>query len=273
MITRAISAAASGLREKITSTTATLVRESATTMPMEDAENAAATNQPGRPIVVTARRDPRRSRHQMRAARLVQADTDRQNTVVQACGWSSPRTKSPPVLKIRADIATNATANPDPRDAEPCAVSCPLTPTVLPRQREEDLWLGGRSTVAKVAGSEEDHMNVIWPLIHAERKALAADLEGLTEAQWESPSLCTEWTIRDVVAHRTATAKMTPAQGTRVPTLRSTSPAARQNIIVQATIPTMLTETENPIMLRTVAKFGTVTEHKTNNPTATNNIP
>lgn len=55
-------------------------------------------------------------------------------------------------------------------------------------------------------------MTDIWPLIHAERKALAADLEGLTEAQWASPSLCTEWTIRDVVAHMTATAKMTPAK-------------------------------------------------------------
>jgi uncharacterized protein (TIGR03083 family) len=49
-----------------------------------------------------------------------------------------------------------------------------------------------------------------WPIIHDERKALAADLEGLTDAQWATPSLCAEWTVRDVLGHMTATAKMTP---------------------------------------------------------------
>jgi uncharacterized protein (TIGR03083 family) len=50
----------------------------------------------------------------------------------------------------------------------------------------------------------------IWPVIHAERKALATDLGALSQDQWSSPSLCTGWTVRDVVAHMTATAKMTP---------------------------------------------------------------
>ena len=47
----------------------------------------------------------------------------------------------------------------------------------------------------------------IWATIHAERKALAADLEGLSEEQWATPSLCGDWTVRDVVAHMTSTAK------------------------------------------------------------------
>jgi uncharacterized protein (TIGR03083 family) len=51
----------------------------------------------------------------------------------------------------------------------------------------------------------------IWPVVHAERTALAADLTGLTEEQWSHPSLCGRWTVRDVLAHMTATAKMTPA--------------------------------------------------------------
>jgi uncharacterized protein (TIGR03083 family) len=50
----------------------------------------------------------------------------------------------------------------------------------------------------------------IWSTIHAERKALAADLEGLTEAQWDAPSLCGGWTVRDVLAHMTAAAEQTP---------------------------------------------------------------
>ena len=49
-----------------------------------------------------------------------------------------------------------------------------------------------------------------WPVIHAERKALAADLQGLTDDQWSAASLCGRWTVRDVTAHMTATAKITP---------------------------------------------------------------
>jgi uncharacterized protein (TIGR03083 family) len=49
-----------------------------------------------------------------------------------------------------------------------------------------------------------------WPLIHAEREALAADLDTLTGEQWASRSLCAEWTVRDVLGHMIATAKMTP---------------------------------------------------------------
>jgi uncharacterized protein (TIGR03083 family) len=50
----------------------------------------------------------------------------------------------------------------------------------------------------------------IWPVIHAERKALASDLGSLQDEQWSTTSLCTEWTVRDVLAHMTATAQMSP---------------------------------------------------------------
>ncbi len=49
-----------------------------------------------------------------------------------------------------------------------------------------------------------------WPTIHAERKALADDLEGLTADQWATPSLCDGWTVHQVLGHMVATAKMTP---------------------------------------------------------------
>jgi uncharacterized protein (TIGR03083 family) len=48
-----------------------------------------------------------------------------------------------------------------------------------------------------------------WPLIHAEREALIADLAAITDGQWATPSLCDDWTVRDVVGHMIATAKMT----------------------------------------------------------------
>jgi uncharacterized protein (TIGR03083 family) len=51
-----------------------------------------------------------------------------------------------------------------------------------------------------------------WTLIHVERDALVADLTGLDAAKWQSPSLCAQWTVREVLAHMTATAAMTPVK-------------------------------------------------------------
>ncbi len=50
-----------------------------------------------------------------------------------------------------------------------------------------------------------------WSLIHAERRALLADVEQLSPEQWATPSLCAGRTVRDTLAHMTATARMTPA--------------------------------------------------------------
>jgi uncharacterized protein (TIGR03083 family) len=47
-----------------------------------------------------------------------------------------------------------------------------------------------------------------WPLIHAERAALAADLADLTDEQWATPSLCADLTVRQVLAHLTAGASL-----------------------------------------------------------------
>ncbi|MDQ2750504.1 MAG: maleylpyruvate isomerase family mycothiol-dependent enzyme [Actinomycetota bacterium] len=54
----------------------------------------------------------------------------------------------------------------------------------------------------------------LWPLIHAERSALARDLAGLRPWQWESQSMCVRWTVRELAAHLTATATITPAEFT-----------------------------------------------------------
>ncbi|WP_020540414.1 maleylpyruvate isomerase family mycothiol-dependent enzyme [Nonomuraea coxensis] len=48
----------------------------------------------------------------------------------------------------------------------------------------------------------------LWPLVHAERAALAADLAALTEEQWATPSLCAGLTVREVLAHLTAGASL-----------------------------------------------------------------
>lgn len=50
----------------------------------------------------------------------------------------------------------------------------------------------------------------IWPTIHAERAALADDLQDLTPEQWETQSQCSEWNVHEVLAHLLSAAKMTP---------------------------------------------------------------
>lgn len=52
-------------------------------------------------------------------------------------------------------------------------------------------------------------MTEVWPVVHAERAALIELLETLAESGWETPSLCGDWTVRDVVAHLTDTARTT----------------------------------------------------------------
>lgn len=50
----------------------------------------------------------------------------------------------------------------------------------------------------------------VWTLIHAERRALAADLAHLSPEQWATPSLCSGWSVHDVLAHLVSTAKLKP---------------------------------------------------------------
>jgi uncharacterized protein (TIGR03083 family) len=45
-------------------------------------------------------------------------------------------------------------------------------------------------------------------MVHAERAALAKDLEALTATQWTQQSLCGRWNVEEVVAHLTAGASI-----------------------------------------------------------------
>lgn len=50
----------------------------------------------------------------------------------------------------------------------------------------------------------------VWDLVHAERAALADDLERLADDQWRTASLCDGWSVHDVAAHLVANALATP---------------------------------------------------------------
>src|ERR1700722_11720351 len=61
-------------------------------------------------------------------------------------------------------------------------------------------------------GSTVYHATEVWPLVHAERAALAADLADLTGEQWATPSLCGGLTVREVLAHMIAGASLNPVR-------------------------------------------------------------
>lgn len=50
----------------------------------------------------------------------------------------------------------------------------------------------------------------LWPLVHRQRTAVAEMLDELTPEQWDLPSLCRGWQVRDVAAHMIATGHTTP---------------------------------------------------------------
>lgn len=65
-----------------------------------------------------------------------------------------------------------------------------------------------RGTTGGPTGEAPRGTTGAWPLIRAERTALAADLDDLTHEQWATPSLCTGLTVREVLAHLTAGASL-----------------------------------------------------------------
>jgi uncharacterized protein (TIGR03083 family) len=52
----------------------------------------------------------------------------------------------------------------------------------------------------------------VWIDVHQERQALLELLETLALEEWDAPSLCTEWRVRDVVGHMVSETRMTVPQ-------------------------------------------------------------
>ncbi|MEU7813268.1 maleylpyruvate isomerase N-terminal domain-containing protein [Pseudonocardia sp. NPDC049154] len=55
--------------------------------------------------------------------------------------------------------------------------------------------------------------------MRTERLNLCAYVEELDDAAWRTPSLCTEWTVREVVAHLTTTTRATIPSVVALPSL------------------------------------------------------
>src|SRR4249919_169942 len=47
----------------------------------------------------------------------------------------------------------------------------------------------------------------LQPAVGADFQALAALLESANDAQWDTPSLCAGWRVREVIAHMTMAAR------------------------------------------------------------------
>ena len=53
-------------------------------------------------------------------------------------------------------------------------------------------------------------MSELWDKIRTERAAIVEALGTLTDEQWSTPSLCSNWTVRDLAGHILETIEMTP---------------------------------------------------------------
>ncbi|MDR7254382.1 uncharacterized protein (TIGR03083 family) [Nocardioides sp. BE266] len=56
-------------------------------------------------------------------------------------------------------------------------------------------------------------MTELTDMVRSERDALIGTLEGLTEEQWQTPSLCGEWRVLDMAAHLAWAPVLGPAAG------------------------------------------------------------
>ncbi len=56
-----------------------------------------------------------------------------------------------------------------------------------------------------MTGLRDDHL---WPLVRAERAALAQDMSGLNVEQWRHGTLCGQWDVEEVLAHLIAAASL-----------------------------------------------------------------
>jgi len=50
----------------------------------------------------------------------------------------------------------------------------------------------------------------VWPMLEAERRSFIDYLRTVPDSDWDKPSLCKGWTVKDVLAHSVAAAKNTP---------------------------------------------------------------
>ena len=60
--------------------------------------------------------------------------------------------------------------------------------------------------------------------IAAERQALATELSGLAPEQWDAPTLCAGWRVREVTAHITMPFRYSTDRYLRTASARPTAP-------------------------------------------------
>lgn len=87
----------------------------------------------------------------------------------------------------------------------------------------------------------QDKDRELWAAIDAQRIRVAELLEGLSDEEWEHPSLCAAWTVREVAAHL-ALQQLTPPRMFKV---LVQNPGGLNTIIRKAAIRKALEPKEN----------------------------
>src|SRR5687768_9206372 len=80
--------------------------------------------------------------------------------------------------------------------------------------------------------------DAVWRVIDDERSRLADLMEDLDESEWRTPSLCREWTVREVAAHLTLShTGMLSATGSLIRAGGSFDRMVRDTAVRQARLP------------------------------------
>src|SRR5690606_7949013 len=127
------------------------------------------------------------------------------------CWYSEPR--SPRDHGSVAQLVERSTENRKVTGSTPVGATTTKPPGppggfVIPRDDVPAMTLGcalcAPPHLPTVSGmTREDALR----LLHAERAALVGALTDLPAERWEEPSLCTGWSVHDVLAHLTAAAR------------------------------------------------------------------
>jgi uncharacterized protein (TIGR03083 family) len=110
---------------------------------------------------------------------------------VRIAGSADPGRDAPVIMNHWTGIVLHQLAGPDPA----------FDP--LPQISTLGQLRSGTGMTTRPPGPVTIERDQIWPVIWSERLRLAALLTGLAEDDWDQPSLCAGWTIREVTAHLT----------------------------------------------------------------------
>ena len=117
---------------------------------------------------------------------------------LRIAGSTDPERDGPIVMNHWTGLVLHQLARPDPEFDPSAQLTALVTAVVRPCPAEVPCMTSQQPSSPVVMNSDQ-----VWQVIDAQRMAVADLLEKLSDNEWQQPSLCAGWTVRDVAAHLT----------------------------------------------------------------------